>query len=289
MNNQRINYFATSFMRYFSDQSCPFCQSRSVSQIDRKYIVTRLFECQNCHLYFRHPKDKPAFNKRFYQQDYVEYGLTTNIPAPDLLEQYKASNFKNSGKDFSAVIDFIRMLTGSKPIKIVDYGASWGYTSFQFKNAGFEVQSFEISKPMARQGNDLLGLTIRTDISKLEPGNDVFFSSHVIEHLSDIHILLDAAEALILEDGFFIVYCPNGSKPFRDKYPDLFGSLWGMVHPNFLNKEFYSTIFKRNPYLIASAPYGDINIFSSWDQRSQIIYDVSGEELLIACKIKKFI
>src|SRR5580692_11832214 len=132
MNNQRLRYFASSLFRYFSDRSCPYCKNHSVVKIDRKFGVTRLFECQSCHLYFRHPKDKQDFNQQFYQEKYVEHGLTTNIPNLDLLEEYKADNFKGSDKDFSFIIRMIKLLTGSKPIRIIDYGASWGYASFQF-------------------------------------------------------------------------------------------------------------------------------------------------------------
>ncbi len=287
MNNQRLRYFTSSLFRYFSDQSCPFCKSRSVIKIDRKYGVTRLFECQSCHLYFRHPKDKQDFNEQFYQEAYVEHGLTTHIPSEDLIEQYKSDNFKGSDKDFSFVIKMIKQLTANRSIRIIDYGASWGYASFQFRSAGFEVQSFEISKPMAEQGNELLQLDIQSAVSGLRPGNDVFFSAHVIEHLSDIHIMIDAAKQLLNPQGLFIAICPNGSRDYRKKHPEIYSSLWGMVHPNFINGDFYSTVFKDHPYLIASSPYKNIDVFSSWHHTTQIIQDISGEELLIACAINQ--
>jgi len=290
MNNQRADYFLKSASRYFSDAACPYCKSTSVSVIDRKYIFTRLFECNNCHLYFRHPKDEPGFNADFYQDDYTEYGITTNIPPSDVLEEYKKTNFKDSGQDSSDKVDTIIALVGKetfpeKPLKVIDYGASWGYISYQFLNAGFDVQSFDISKSMAEKGNDVLGLNIKNEVSELKPGNDIFFTSHVIEHLSDIGFLFKTAKQLLSEKGLFVCSCPNGSKAFRDEYPRNFSSSWGMVHPNLLSADFYSTVFKDNPYIITSTPYLNPDLFSKWDHCSQIVDCTSGDELLFVCAI----
>jgi hypothetical protein len=170
---------------------------------------------------------------------------------------------------------------------MIDFGTSWGYASYQFKNAGIQVQSFEISKPMAREGNKLLGLNIQTDPSRLRPGNDIFFSSHVIEHLSDIRNMLEIARSLATQDGLFVAICPNGSRQYREKNPKTFSSLWGMVHPNYLNVDFYSYIFRYNPFIITSNPYLNMELFSSWNKEDQIIDKTDGEEIMIVCSINK--
>ena len=246
-----------------------------------------MLECNLCHLYFRHPKDKPDFNKNFYQDNYEEFGITTHIPEKSLLEEYKKNNFRNSGKDFSPYIEIIQLLTGKMETRLIDYGTSWGYASYQFKKAGMQVQSFEISRPMARVGNELLDLDIQTDPQKLSPGNEVFFSSHVIEHLSDIRFMLDTARSLLNADGLFIACSPNGSKNYREKHPQTFHSLWGMVHPNFLNADFYSHVFGDNPFIITSDPYQNIRTFSGWNHEDQIIDKTDGEELMVVCSMNK--
>ena len=286
MNNQRLSYFIDSASRYFGNKSCPFCKTENVKLIDRKYFVTRLFECTKCHLYFRHPKDKKGFNTDFYQEQYEEFGITTNIPYGTQLAIFKQNNFKNSGKDYS---DKIRTMSLLKPgkIKVVDYGSSWGYVSYQFKNAGFITQSFEISSSMAKKGNELLGLDIKNNLDDLVGDNDIFFTSHVIEHLSDINHLFQVAKKLLKPDGIFVAYSPNGSKAYRKLHPEIFHSLWGLVHPNFMNSDFYSTVFNKNPYIITSCPYDKLSLFTNWDSKSHIIGDTSGEELLFICKINE--
>lgn len=249
--------------------------------IDRKYVVTTLRKCRECNFQYRYPLDKPSFNETFYQDDYVQEGLTTDLPSAEELQKLVDSNFKNTAKDFSAHISLIKKMIGDKQnAKIIDYGANWGYTSLQFKKVGFDVQSFEISRPRANYGKKNLGIDIKTDERDLKPGNDVFFSSHVIEHHPKVGDMINLAKGLLKEDGIFIAYCPNGSKELREVNSWLFSQFWGLIHPNFLSADFYQFAFKNNPYLITSSPYND-ELFDNWDKKSQVKSNLSGEELLV--------
>ena len=289
MNNKKIEYLVNCMLEYGSDSSCPYCHSKDVKVIDRKYFFARLMECNNCHLYFRHPKDNKDESRLFYQSDYEETDITRNIPDPDQLKEFKKTSFQNSGKDYNEKIETITSLLPSTPaIKIVDYGSSWGYASYQFKQRNFQVQSFEISIPTAKKGNELLDLDIKTTVSELLPGNNVFFSAHVIEHLPDLIDFFAIAKKLLLEDGLMITYCPNGSSEFRKKHPLAFHSIWGMVHPNYLNSEFFKYVFARNPYLITSAPY-DLSFIQSWNRRDQVVGQLDGDEILAVAVVNKLI
>ena len=150
----RISYLAGSTLRYLSNKGCPSCGAHDVTIIDTKYFVTRLFKCKNCLLLFRHPKDSSEFNFKFYQKKYRQKGLTTDLPSAEELESLKANKFK--GKSAALYTDiFLELFKQVKPekIKLVDYGCSWGYQSFQFLNSGFDCSSFEISRPRAQYGN----------------------------------------------------------------------------------------------------------------------------------------
>jgi hypothetical protein len=193
----------------------------------------------------------------------------------------KASNFRNSEKDFQRIITLIQcLLKNIQEIKIVDYGSSWGYGSYQFLNAGMSVQSFEISSGRADFGNKNLGLNIQKDEKLLEPGNHVFFSSHVIEHHPDIFSMNVLAKKLLLNDGFYIAFCPNGSNEFRERDPKAFHHLWGLVHPNYLNDKFFQYVYSENPYFIGSNPY-NFEQLQNWDGHSQFVGDLTGVELFV--------
>lgn len=282
----KYKYLLRSFIHFPSKKKCPYCGSRINTVIDRKYIVTTLNRCAECHLYFRHPPDTPSFNRTFYQKEYKQNNdLTTDLPGEAQLEHLMSNNFRGSNKDSANKIDILHKLHRNAYLKIIDYGASWGYTSFQFLKAGFSVQSYEISRPRAVFGQKL-GINILTEENLLEGNADIFFNSHVIEHVPDIRHLFQTAQRLLTEEGYFVAYCPNGSPEFAARSPYVFHKLWGLVHPNFLNAAFFSKVFKDVPFLIGSNE-SDSKEIENWDRNSQKILDVSGDELFVFAKIKK--
>lgn len=285
MNKVKIEYFLRSALHYFSEVQCTHCGGKSVLKIDQKYFVTHLFECQDCYLQFRHPSDTKTFNERFYQSDYAQDdGITTNLPSADILNQMMASDFAGSPKNAEPVLALWQsVFPRLEEVRAIDFGSSWGYMSYQFLKKGVQTQSFEISKPRAAFGNNHLGLDIKSDTHKLIPGNDLFYSSHVIEHVPSIADMVKEAKRLLKPDGIFIAECPNGSSGFRRKNRSGFHQSWGLVHPNYLSDKFYQHLFKTNPYLITSAPF-PLDFIHQWDGKSQVTHDTSGGELLVIAK-----
>lgn len=279
MNKSKIDYLLRSVGNVFQQPKCPSCGSTLCKEVDRKYLVTSLKECQNCFLQYRHPVDAPSFNEEFYQEEYVEKGLTTDLPSEEELQRLLKTSFNGTEKDFSFHINLIRSFFDKKDIKVLDFGANWGYCSLQFKEAGFITDSYEISKHKANFGKKL-GVEIKTELDEIGSGYDVFFSSHVIEHHPKVSDMIALARKVLKEGGLFITFCPNGSQAFRDNIPEEFHVLWGMVHPNYLNDKFYQKTFENNPYLITSSGYYD-QIASEWDEQKQQVSNVSGPEILV--------
>jgi len=253
--------------------------------VDQKYFFTRLFECQECHLQFRHPSDSKAFNEEFYQTDYEQDdGITTDLPSAEVLHQMISNNFANSPKNAEPVINLWQSLFARlDEIKAIDYGCSWGYMSYQFIKKGVQLQSFEISKPRAVFGNKNLGLDIKMDVKNLQPENNLFYSSHVIEHVPSITDMINQAKRLLKREGFFVAECPNGSTAFRKINASGFHQCWGLVHPNYLSDKFYQQLFKSNPYLITSTPFS-LDAIRQWDGKSQVTLETSGGQLLVIAK-----
>jgi hypothetical protein len=284
MNLIKIKYFIRSFFEYFSTKECPNCGSASPAVIDRKYLVTRLMRCSRCKLQFRHPTDTPSFNTKFYQVDYEQNdGITTKLPNESELKAMIETDFKNSSKSIDVFFEIFRSISKNEKPKIIDYGCSWGYMSYQFVKRGIETQSFEISKSRAAFGREHMGLDIKTAEKDLKPGSSIFFSSHVIEHVPSITSMIELSKKLLTPTGYFIAECPNGSNDFRLKNPLGFHRVWGMVHPNYLNDEFYKVIFANNPYFITTTPYV-ISELSNWDQNSQFVGRLDGNEILIVVR-----
>lgn len=268
---KKTSYLIQSIKNYNKDKSCPNCNKKTYNLIDRKYFFTRLYECQNCNLLYRHPKDTIASNLKFYQEEYQQNdAITTNLPSIQQIKNLKESNFSDTEKNAQVYIDLIKSLNSNKGIKIIDYGSSWGYISFQFQKVGMSVQAYEVSKSRASFGQENLNIPIQTSLDKIKKNNDIIFSSHVIEHIPSIPNFINFSKKALKKDGVFIAECPNGSIEYREQNPDAFHKIWGQVHPNVLSAKFYTKIFAKNPYFITSADkFYNLTSISEWDKKSQ--------------------
>ena len=287
-DKQKIKYLFDSLVATGQKRECPFCKSGQTAEIDRKYLVTKLLECQNCHLYFRYPVDKKEVNANFYQAEYQETDhITTDLPDNETLEKMKSDGFITANKNGGRYLDLFRKLFPfSSFLKILDYGSSWGYLAFQFKQAGHQVQAYEISRSRAAYGVKNLGINIVTDENLISGENHIFFSSHVIEHHPDIKAMLQLAKSLLVDGGYFIAFCPNGSLPYRLREPNAFHHNWGKVHPNYLNADFYKEIFHSSPYYIGSNPI-NLEKIHPLQKGEQVVGELSGEELMVIARIDK--
>ena len=283
---QKIKYLVRSITNLNQEKECPFCGSKKFRKIDSKYLVTTLLSCQDCHLNHRHPKDDPQFIEDFYQVDYsVDTHMMTRLPADNELEELKKTNFP-SLRDYSP---FIKALSGDRNAKVVDYGCSWGYSVFQLLNAGFDAMGFELSVPRAKFGSRKLEVEIVTDENDIRNNNDFIVNSHVIEHLLDIKKFKKLCQSKLNEDGIFMAFCPNGSKEYQMREPEIFHITWGFLHPNYLDVDFASHLFADNPYLILTGDWEfDFAKLEGWDGISQVIDEKrDGKELLIIAKPNK--
>jgi 2-polyprenyl-3-methyl-5-hydroxy-6-metoxy-1,4-benzoquinol methylase len=286
LRSQKLQYLLESAQRYYEPVECPYCSSANASLIDRKYFFTRLYDCDKCHLYFRHPVERLAKNEAFYQNEYVEGDqITTTLPTNEVLSTLQKEGFSYGNKNADRYKKiFESLFPNNDSLRIVDYGCSWGYISSQLIKYGYDVESYEISKPRAAYGNQNLGLNILTNEEDIRSENDIFFSSHVIEHHPSISDMLKLAKRKLKKSGYFIAISPNGSKQYRQKDPEGFHRAWGKVHPNYLNADFYQTIFKDVPFYIGSSPfnYGAIRSFNLNDQ---VVDDLASEELIVIAKL----
>lgn len=285
--NQKISYLISSMARTFEKPVCPYCGNKTFKLKKRKYLFTKLLDCTSCHLYFRFPVEKVESNKKFYQQDYVEFDkITATLPSDEEINNLKKNGFSEGNKNAERYISiFNQLFKNENPnsIKIIDYGCSWGYISYQFKNSGFDVQGYEISKPRAKFGIEKLNVDIKTIENDLRFNNDIFFSSHVIEHHPNLKSMINLGKSLLNNNGFFIAISPNGSEA-REGIDSDYDKGWGKVHPNYLNVEFYKKIFQNYDYIIGSTPFNDYDI-DEFLNGKKIIGNLIGDELFIIAKI----
>lgn len=280
--NSKLLYLANSLQKRLLNHpyNCPGCYSNQANVIDSKiWGITTLVECDQCGLLYRTPTDSPKDSIKFYQESYSQ-GFTTDCPSEEQLITWKQQNFANSPKDFSHYLEVLKAFGCLPGSKIFDFGCSWGYGSYQLKQAGYNVEAFEISAPRCVYAVNKLDIKATNNLSELSGDFDIFFSAHVLEHVSDLYETINLAKKITKPGGLFIAFTPNGSLEYRQSNWQGFHKSWGLVHPNVLQDKYYKYIFQNHAYLIASCPYNWQQI-SSWNRQDRLVLNLSGWELLL--------
>lgn len=281
----KISYLLQSSKKRLLNEgtACPSCSYKYSDTIVTKYVFTSLQRCRNCKLLFRTPTTSTDENRIFYQKAYSQ-GFTTQMPTVAELEMLKSSDFKLSDKDYTRYIDILSALV-RKGASVFDFGCSWGYGSYQIQKAGFQVEAFEISTDRRNYAEKSLGVHTHATLPDVQDKYDIFFSSHVLEHVPSVLDSMEYGFQVLKPGGYFIAFTPNGSEPFRQQKPKEWMKLWNMVHPNFLDDCFYITNSNNNPYFIGSENYFSDTI-KDWVFKGhpRTSMDLSGSELMFVAK-----
>lgn len=250
--------FASKILRkYLSLQpaSCPYCGSAQTVRVARKQIVLQLRECPRCHLTFRYPKDDQADNFKYYQEAYQQ-GAVTELPGESDLAVHFANNFTDIGRDVTGDLRLIRSVSTGR--RLLDYGSSWGYCTWQFQRAGYEATGFDISRPRAEYGRRMLGIPIVNSTSVLPDHSlDIIFTSHVLEHMPDPGEIIREFRRLLVKGGHLFIFVPNGAGEVARRlgvdWPPLINQRHTLaLTPRFfdycLSAEGFSAKFASTPY-----------------------------------------
>jgi 2-polyprenyl-3-methyl-5-hydroxy-6-metoxy-1,4-benzoquinol methylase len=283
----KVNYLITCASKLAVKERfhCPSCGSEKAVTLARKYVITSLKRCSLCGLQFRTPTTTSPENEAFYQEDYRQ-GFTSDTPTDDELQKLIANNFAGSEKDYTNYIKVLAALGGKPGNRLLDFGCSWGYGSWQLQKHGYEVVAFEISKPRCRYAREKLKVAAHDQLDDIKENSfDIFFSAHVLEHVPAVSNVFAYAKMKLKKGGLFLAFTPNGSDDYRHRPDGAWNQLWGMVHPNFLDDQFYRTAFPN--VLLASDPYNFRGITERWSGgKPSSPLKLDGVELLAAVKIQ---
>lgn len=252
---EKVTFSLYLMKSYLTGQSrqCPYCGSFDNELIARRRVIIQLRKCHNCGLMFRYPKETPEYNQKYYQQDYQE-GITTDMPSPETIETWKKANFKSTPVDFTEKLNLLSFFVQNGTI--LDFGASWGYVSYQLSAAGYDVYGYELSKVRAKYAAKYLGVRMINSLQELEKYGETFdaiYTSHVIEHVPYPKDLFNLFLKLLKPKGKLVAFVPN-----CQSMSQIMGHGFGMHHVLALNKEFLepallnqgfeNTFFTSSPY-----------------------------------------
>jgi 2-polyprenyl-3-methyl-5-hydroxy-6-metoxy-1,4-benzoquinol methylase len=236
-------------------------------------------------LLFRSPTTTAAENQEFYQTKYTQ-GCATDMPGEIALQTLLATRFEGSLMDFRRVVDLLRSLGGGTGAKVFDFGCSWGYGSWQFTNAGFDVTAYEVSVPRAEYAAAKLGVRLSSPAVATPRSFDFFFSSHVIEHVPNPRQMFLDGLALLRPGGMFVALTPNGSMQRRRVHRDDWSKTWGLVHPQIICEEWIASTAEKYPYFISSMPV-DHEALSRWKSEQIVAGPLVGGELFFAVRLPR--
>jgi 2-polyprenyl-3-methyl-5-hydroxy-6-metoxy-1,4-benzoquinol methylase len=276
---RRVRFIASIAMRRlgFQNRACPNCGSRDSSIAGRKFVLMEVRRCSRCHLMFRWPKDSENFNLRFYQSRYRETAAT-ELPDSQMVARARVKNFRNTSQDLNAKIGMLHELRPS-PARVLDFGCSWGYGTFQLKSAGYDAIGFEISKPRAAFGRQMLQLDIIDEYAHLDSlpasGFDLVFTHHVLEHLPTPSGFFQRLPKLLKPGGSILIFVPNcgeGRGNLRTGWKPIVGEKHAMA----FDTAFFRNAFQRLGFraVVTTSPY-------SAEQISRGEVNDGGEELAI--------
>ena len=144
------------------------------------------------------PKDTIGRSTEFYQTEY-EQGFTTDLPGDEELNDLLNREFKDREKDYTPYIEVLRAIGLKTGDSILDSGCSWGYGSWQLRQAGFHVFSYEVDPRRSDFARARLGcLVVENEMPYKSV--DCLFSAHVLEHLPDPNVLWRFAQQVLRLD-----------------------------------------------------------------------------------------
>jgi len=269
----KSEFLLQSVLKYAQTPRCPHCGSARQTRIARKYGVARIVRCVECGLYFSRPVYRSWVTPNLYDGLYTA-GFATDLPGDAQLEQWIATDFRDIGRDASRVLEHIRSHVARPAPTLLEIGCSWGYFLYQARAAGFEVAGVEIGARRRDFGSRRLGLHIVGDLGELPAAAryDVIYSSHVLEHLTDLGDLLTHLAGRLRDDGVLFIEVPNFD-------PRQFGArcfpVVGAVHPLGFDSEFFRTNLPRHGLSLTG-------IFATWDDVPDHPVEVSRTNVIIA-------
>ena len=224
---------------------------------------------------FRFPKDHEQESKGFYQQKYKEH-FVTELPSREDIGQHIANRFVDVGRDITEHLKTIGKFAPSG--RLLDYGCSWGYCVYQFRQSGYDAFGFEISQPRVEYGRSMLDVDLTNDISRFSDASfDVIYSSHVLEHIPDPAISFRTFQRLLKPGGMLFVYVPNCGGTAAKQLGINWGPMVNEKHVVALDADFFQRNLPGYGFSVrfSSSPYSESP--RTYQENPQ----VDGEELLV--------
>jgi 2-polyprenyl-3-methyl-5-hydroxy-6-metoxy-1,4-benzoquinol methylase/Zn ribbon nucleic-acid-binding protein len=184
-----------------TQSNCPACKAAQSVPIwpDSKSGEFRLRRCAACGLAFTDPV--PSDLSKYYPPEY--YGRR-NVRFNKLMESMVSWFRRRRSRKLCAI---------RKPGRVLDVGCGRGHFLANLRSCGWQAEGVELSDAAVGHARDALGLDVR--VGAFDPDDypeehfDAVVFWHVLEHLPDPTVGLDAIGKIIKPGGLLIIAVPN--------------------------------------------------------------------------------
>lgn len=156
-----------------------------------------LLECIKCKFIFQKYIPDKEFSNEIYDK----------IISPERSLKKKIDS-KDSNLKYENEIRLIKNIFKDKKIKILEFGAGWGFWAFKAIKSGLDVDVFELSNTriqfMKEKGINVIG-----DLNKNINQYDFIYSDQTIEHISNPHQIFIEILPNLKKGGFILINFPS--------------------------------------------------------------------------------
>ena len=196
----------------------------------------QLLECSDCQLIFQKYIPDKEFSIELYDK----------IISPEKSLQKKI-DAKNLNLKYDNEIRLIKKIFKNKKIKILEFGAGWGFWARRVKEKGFDVDAFELSKNRI----DFMkkkGINVIEDLKKNIDKYDFIYSDQTIEHINDPHQIFKEFLPNLKKGGFILLNYPSSflfKYQLTKNYIPHKDAAHPLEHINIFNRKSFSYLIKR--------------------------------------------
>ena len=270
----KAEYFVQAVAEYLRASVCPYCRGREHVAIARKAVVVRVVRCAACGLAFTRPTYRTWLSRNFYDSMYSAEGSTTSLPGARELERLRAVQFRGTDKDASKRLASMSRVVNQSGAHLLEIGSSWGYFLFQASLCGFHPVGLETASTRRRYGCEQLGQDIRSGWSAIpaEERFDVVYTSHTLEHFTDISGVFDDVASRLASGGHLFVEVPNFDV---EQFGSRVLSNIGAIHPLGFDSNWFWRNLPRHKFEVIGTYGSWINVGETGGNRS------AGDSLIV--------
>ena len=226
-----ISYKNEKILKFFYD----YYNGNMPTNILEKYDY-QLLECSDCRLIFQKYIPDKEFSIELYDK----------IISPEKSLQKKIDS-KNLNLKYDNEIRLIKKIFKNKKIRILEFGAGWGFWASRAKERGLNVDAFELSKNRI----DFMkkkGINVIEDLKKYINQYDFIYSDQTIEHITDPHQIFKEFLPNLKKGGFILLNYPSSflfKYQLTKNYIPHKDAAHPLEHINIFNRKSFSYLIKR--------------------------------------------